>query len=73
MDGENKNCTTCDCVVKPVLNYMIEQIIESNPGGWYNNGFEWEEKFFSYPNTSEKWVSGELYWDAVKLEVSKLY
>lgn len=65
MDGEsNKGCSTCDCVVKPIVKYMIKQILEANPSGWFNNGFEWEKEFFTTP-VNEGWVDAKKYWNAV--------
>lgn len=69
MEGENKNCITCDCVVKPILIYMIDEILNSNPSGWFYNGFEWEKDFLG-THINEGWVDGEKYWNAVKSVVS---
>ena len=69
MDGENSNCTTCDCVVKKVVLFMIDEILKSNPSGWFNNGFEWEKEFFTTP-VSEGWVDSQKYWNAVKSVVA---
>ena len=70
MDGENKNCTTCDCVVKPIVNFMIDEILKANPSGWFNNGFEWEKEFFTTP-VNEGWVDAQKYWNAVKSVVAE--
>ena len=69
MDGENKNCTTCDCVVKPIVNYMIDEILRANPSGWFNNGFDWEKEFFTTP-VNEGWVDAQKYWNVVRLIVA---
>jgi hypothetical protein len=68
--SENPNCTTCDCTIKPILKYIINQIIKVNPSGWINNGFDWENKFIT--NQYEGWVDAELYWKAVYEEINNL-
>lgn len=72
MDGKNEKCNTCDCVVIPILKYMIMKIIESEPKSWYNNGFEWEKEYLQQPCPHEGWIDSEKYWNAVLLEVDEI-
>ena len=53
IDGENPNCTTCDCVVKTIAIFHVKGIIEASPslpilgdGGTFGEDIELSKNFW---------------------------
>jgi len=56
--------------INKILKYLVKEILNSNPSGWYNDGNEWEKEFFCTP-VNDGWVDAEKYWNFILILIDE--
>lgn len=59
-----------DYSLNQILKFLVNEILKSNPSGWYNNGYEWEMEFLS--PIGDGWVDAEKYWNYILIIINEI-